>query len=624
MFFRLTRSSGIDRRGGIMGGLLVCLILVGVIGAVGYRFFYDSAANSVTKDLITASVSRGPFDHIVLEQGEIESSSNTEVICEVKSRGSAGTAILWVIDEGTRVKKGDKLVELDSSELEVRLKEQRIQVITEEARVTTAQAQLEQAKISKEEYLEGVFKTDEKALLSEEAVANQNLLKARLAIESSRRLVAKGLVKELQLQADQFAMINANNQLSSTQGRLQVLRNLTKQKMLVQFNSEIEAAAAALSAANSELMEEQNELDDIELQIEKCVMYAPSEGVVVHANRFSSRGGNAEFVVEAGSTVRERQAIIRLPDPTQMQVKCNINESRITLVRAGMPAKIALDAIAGMKLQGVVKKVNRYAEPNGFFGSSIKEYATIIEILNPPENIRTGMTSEVQIFVEQLENALQIPIQGLYDHGGELFTLVQRGPNSFETVAVTIGATNDTMASIASGLEEGDKVVLNLREHLSLMDLPEIADEDNSEMRELGANNKHTGGAAVPAEAGEGGPRGPGEGRPRGPGGDRGPGGERGPRDGAGGRGPGGGGPGGGGPGGGGGAPDPNQMVSRSMQSNDTDGDGSLSADEISKIDERFRSNISAADEDGDGSVTRAELLKSMKARFSGGGGRPE
>ncbi len=236
--------------------------------------------------------------------------------------------------------------------------------------------------------------------------------KAELAIESSERLVAKGLIKSLQLEADTFAVANAKNQLEAAEGNLWVLENLTKKKMLVQFDSDIEAAKAALSAAESELMEERDELAEVKEQIEKCVMLAPSAGVVVHANRYSSRGGSAEFVVEAGATVRERQAIIRLPDPSLMQVKCKINESRITLIQEGMPAKISVDAIPGMKLTGRVQKVNRYAEPSSFFSSSIKEYATIIEIINPPENIRTGMTAETQIFVEQLEDAAQIPIQG--------------------------------------------------------------------------------------------------------------------------------------------------------------------------------------------------------------------
>ena len=179
-----------------------------------------------------------------------------------------------------------------------------------------------------------------------------------------------------------------------------------------------------------------------------------------------------------------------MPDPTQMQIKCDINESRITLIRQGMPVKITIDAIPGLQLTGQIKKVNRYAEPGSWFSSSVKEYATTIEIINPPENIRTGMSAEAQIYVEQLDEALQIPIQGIYEHGGEMYSLIQHGPQQFETVEVQLQATNDMMASITSGLKQDDRVVLNLRSHLTLMNLPPVTKDDNAEIRMMGAQQK--------------------------------------------------------------------------------------------------------------------------------------
>ena len=62
-------------------------------------------------------------------------------------------------------------------------------------------------------------------------------------------------------------------------------------------------------------------------------------------------------------------------------------------------------------------------------------------------------------------------------------------------------------------------------------------------------------------------------------------------------------------------------IVTRSMERNDTDGDGKLSAEEISAIDGQFRDGVQAADTDGDGSVTRAELMKSIQQRMNAGGG---
>ncbi len=599
-----------QRRGGLLGGALIFLVLAVVIGGLSYYFIYDTSDKISQDSLIIETVQRGAFDHIVLEQGEIESSSNIEVLCQVEARGGGGTSILWVIDEGAKVTKGDKLVELDSSQLQVQLKDQRIMVVTSEAAVSSANALLEQAKIARQEYLEGVYLTEEKAILSEMAIAEQTLRTSQLAFGSSERLVAKGLVKSLQLDADKFAVANAQNMLDAAKGRLRVLQNLTRKKMLVQFDSDISAAEAGLVAAESKLAEDEKTLRDYEKQIANCVILAPADGVVVHANRYSGRGGSAEFVVEAGATVREKQAIVRLPDPSQMQVKCNVNESRVTLIQSGMAAKIAVDALPGVQLKGRVVKVNRYAEPNSFFSSSIKEYATTVAIIDPPESIRTGMTSEVQIFVEQLSDALQIPIQGLYEHGDQMYSLVQTGLNKFETRPVTIGATNDKMATITEGLNENDRIVLNLRQHLNLMDLPEVVAQDNSDMMDIA---RKPGEGALPADAD--GPTSPagetgawkGKGRP----GDT-------PASGFGA------GPGfGGAPGQGGGPPDPAVIVARTMERNDADGDGKLSQDELANVDEERRASLAAADTDGDGFVSRAELATSIRQRMAeGGGGR--
>lgn len=615
MFLSPLRRSPSARRSGRLVAVLVIILCLSIFGTYGGYAYYQSRQDVVVASaLITKTAVKAPFDHIVLEQGEIESSSNIELTCGVRSRD--GTSILWVIDEGTRVKKGDKLVELDTSDLELRLKDQKIQVITAKADVTTAEAVLEQAKISKEEYLEGLYITQLKEIDSRVAVAKQNLSKAKLAKESSERLAARGYVKSLQLQADDFAVQNAQNAMDSAKAELRVLEKFTKRKMLVQFESDIESADAKLQAAKSELMEETNDLNEIEEQLESCIMYAPTDGVVVHANRYSSRGGNAEFVVEAGANVRERQAIIRLPDPTQMQVKCKVNESRITLIEEGMPCRIRVDAIPDLKLTGRVRKVNRYAEPGSWYSSSIKEYATTVEIVDPPEEIRTGMTAEVQIFVEQLDDALQIPIEGLYEHDGTMYSLVRRGPTSFETKAIEMAATNDTMAAIADGLSPDDEIVLNLRQHLSLLDLPEIRSDDNSDMKRLAGlrgeaiaiaqtgRGKPSGSRQAGADGNESfangrpGAGGPGAGGP----GDRRPGG-------------------GGGPPRGGGPPSPAVIVKQTMDNYDRDNDGRLSSDEVASMDDRFRSRVSGADTDGDGFVTRAEMIAMIRKGFGGNRG---
>ncbi len=463
--------------GRILTILIALLAIFGGGGYAAYRIYMPTGGTEMTGPLLQ-TVSRGPFDHIVLDQGEVESSSNIDVLCEVKTRGSSGTPILWVIDEGTYVKKGDKLVELDSSALETELQAQRILVSSAEAVVISSKAAVRTAEIALQEYLEGTFETEKRAILSEIALAEQEMRKMELNLASAERMAAKGMVKSLQIDAEKFAVSNAKNMLDSATGRLRVLEQLTKEKMKVQLESAIDAAKAKLSSDESVLNEELNKLREAEDQVAKCVIKSPADGVVVHNNVFSGRGG-AEFVVEAGASVRERQCIIKLPDPNRMQVKAKVNESSITLIREGMPVKIAITA-ASDELKGRVRRVNKYAEPGSWFSSSVKEYATYVEILDPPETIRTGMTAEVRIFVEQLEDALQIPVQGIYEYKGHHFCLKKAG-EGWETVEIKIGATNDKMVTVDDGLNEGDEIALNPRSRMDLMKLPEIDDVENRE-----------------------------------------------------------------------------------------------------------------------------------------------
>ena len=176
------------------------------------------------------------------------------------------------------------------------------------------------------------------------------------------------------------------------------------------------------------------------------------------------------------------------------------------MLRPGMAAKIRIDALPDTPMVGRVKKVNRYAEPGSWYSSNVKEYGMSVEIIDPPQVIRTGMTASVEVFVEQLPLATQIPIEALYEHGGTMYSLVKTGPVNFETRQVKIGATNDTMADVRDGVAADETVILNLREHLTLMDLPEIEVSDNSDMAAIAADGKAE--AAETAKAESGGKRG--------------------------------------------------------------------------------------------------------------------
>ncbi len=582
-------------RRGAVKTIVFLIVATAICGIGGYTWWQSKGTGMYAAsddDPLLHEVQTGPFDHIVLEQGEIESSSNNEVKCEVKGRGGSGTPILTLITEGAIVKKGDKLCQLDSSALEQDAKNQRIVVSTVESNLISSEAAVSKAAIAKQEYLEGTFLTEQKAILSEIALAQQGLRKAELSLQSAERLAAKGVLKTLQIESEQFAVQNAQNLLESAQGKLRVLEKLTKEKMLVQLNSDIETARAKLDSDKSTLVEEKEKLEEIQTQVKACTVLAPADGQVVYANKQGGRGSN-DFVVAAGVLVQEQKTIFLLPDPTRMQVKAKVNESRITLIRDGMPVKINVGATAN-ELLGQVIKVNKYAEQSSSWGSTVKEYLVIVKILNPPEEIRTGMTAEVRIFVEQIPDAIQIPVHAVYEKKKHHFVLVQKG-KEWETREIKIGATNDKFVTVGEGISPQEMVVLDPRNHLDKMNIPEITEIDDREtLAKIGASvpPKPTGGEG--ARSGGGGPRSAADG------------------------------PSGGGPPGAGGNMDPDAAAAVMLARMDTNTDGKLSPIEVAD-NERMKNGFSDYDTNKDGSIDKAEiaarLQKFMSAGGAGGGG---
>jgi multidrug efflux pump subunit AcrA (membrane-fusion protein) len=567
-------THGAARRTGI-SPFVVLGILVAVALLAGMAWYTFGRRGKDSEDVpLLQLVTRGPYQHIVLEQGEVESSNNVEIRCEVRARTTSSgpsTSIIDIVTEGTHVKEGDWLITFDSSALEQEQRQQKIAVNSAEAVMIQAKALYDTAVIAKKEYEEGTFRELEKTILNEIFVAEENLKKAQLSYDSVKRLVSRGLLTTLQLEGEQFRVEAATNELALGKQKLEVLKLYTLEKMLTQLESDIQAAEVTWRNEQDTYNEEMTKLNEIEDQIAKCRVTAPQAGQVVYANVQSSRS-SSEFVVEPGVLVRERQVIIRLPDPSQMQIQAKINESRINLVHEGMPVDIRIDAFGEMSLDGQVVKVNKYAEPGNFWSSSSKQYATSIEIHDPPPEIRVGMTAAVQIQVERRPDALQIPVQAVYEKEGATFCLVQNGER-WDTRKIVIGSTNDKTVALdekqGEMLLEGELVVMNPRRHLDKFDATRFPK----------AVEKKTAAAGI-ADDGTGSTKG----SPRQPEVDR---------------------QAAGGPGG---AASPAQALQRW----DANQDGTLSADELNAVPTAYRGRVSSADANSDGAIDTAELGNAM------------
>lgn len=456
-------------------------IVLGV--GVGAMFFInrggaDNPEETVTsaeaEAALTAPVTVGPFEQHVIESGEVESSSNLEIRCEVDV-GSAGITILEIVPEGTYVKENDFLVRLDDAALKDKMIGRQIDVNTSKASLAQSKADKESAVLELAEYESGTFIEQEEQMESEIFVAEENHRRAKEYLLYSERLSQKGYVSEVQLEADRFAVEKSQKELEVAKTKLDVLRKYTREKMITQLKAKIETTKAKFSAAERTYNIDVAQLEELQKQIELCTIVAPTSGQVVYSNKQSSTG---EALIEEGKTVVERQEIIRLPDPKRMQIIAEVNESRIDRVEVGMHVDISVEALPDVELKGEVVEVTEYPLPRkNSYVAHIKNYGVTVTILDPPDSLRQGMTAETAILINQKNIAMQAPVQAIVEREDQFYCIV-KDEDEFEAKRVELGPANDNFVVIENGIEPDQELVLSPDEYIDqLGDLPtEIVD----------------------------------------------------------------------------------------------------------------------------------------------------
>src|SRR5262249_54035538 len=109
--------------------LLVGSFLAFILASGGGSWYYFTGLRAARTDLVTYPVRPDRLPLTIIERGALESAENSDINCRVKAgskNSTVATTIRWVIDDGSHVKKGDRLVELDDSGLREQLNTERI------------------------------------------------------------------------------------------------------------------------------------------------------------------------------------------------------------------------------------------------------------------------------------------------------------------------------------------------------------------------------------------------------------------------------------------------------------------------------------------------------------------
>lgn len=489
-------------------------ILCGLVAVPVWAWSILSNSSPNQGQYVFYTVTKSDLPIVVTERGSLESQIRTEIRCEVENSsldrgGNYGTQIIFIVPNGSAVKKGDLLVELDSAAIREKLDRQtldyqkavsmKIQAIAKYENQKTqnetlhaeAKLKLTLAELQKEMYEDPV--SGEYILAQGEIDRTideaRNLIdesKAALALQQNEKAGIETLFKlgyrgKSDLDQSQFKYLQAEDKLASSMNKLKSSEAARKQlekyikrmktesftgdvetakrgvrQVTIDNESKLAQADAAKQEAESTETKEKERLEKMQIQLGKCKIYAPHNGMAVYArDERDNESGIAE-----GVSVRERQQILSLPDLSQMQVKTRIHEAVLDQVIVGLPVTVRIDAFPDRTYVGIVEQVAVVPTYNGWGGTGVKTYECIVRIPDKVQNLKPGMTAIADIHVDRIRNILSVPVQSIVQVEKDNWCYVAN-EDGIEKKKIELGRSNDKFVHVTGGLNANDRVVLN-------------------------------------------------------------------------------------------------------------------------------------------------------------------
>ena len=386
--------------------LVVCII---------WFFSFPSAA--AKSEAIVTPV-KGQFLVAVTTTGELQAKSSINIMGSENARA----ANIWqmkitnIIPEGTVVKKGDFVADLDKSEITGKFKDSQLSVQKLEAQYLQTRLDstlaLSQAR---DELVNLSYTREEKRLLMEQSVYEAPAMRRQAEIDFERA---------------QRAYEQAGKNY------------VTKKKQSI----------AKAQAAEADLMKERRQMDLYQKTMVEFTIKAPADGMVVYAREWN---GKKKVV---GSTINAWEpTVATLPDLREMESITYISELDIQKIALGQQVKLKLDANPNKPLSGTVTAVANIGEqrPN----SDSKVFEVRIKVIESDTTLRPAMTTSNEILVAKLDSAISIPLECVHTEGATTFVYRKNGGGIVKQ-EVKLGLINENATVIQSGLGEKDDVLM--------------------------------------------------------------------------------------------------------------------------------------------------------------------
>ena len=266
--------------------------------------------------------------------------------------------------------------------------------------------------------------------------------------------------------ADQQAVSAGRNDVDTAQAQVaQQVAAKGVQEERPKNNAEVAAAQADAASKLSAVADAQKSLDD-------TTLVSPADGTVatiggrlgeIVPGGGSNRGGfdasalsrppNAQA---SGSVSSRAGGFITLTDLGTNEVKARFSEADTAKIKPGQAAKVEFESL-GQTLTARVVRLDAIET----VVANVVTYTVTLLLDKKLEEIKPGMTGNVDVIIAQKENVLRLPVTAINPRNGRATVQVLgKDGHTLETRQVTTGLKGDDDVEITSGLDVGDKVVV--------------------------------------------------------------------------------------------------------------------------------------------------------------------
>ena len=488
----------------VMAGTILVLVLLGM------GFFVRSLTGKVEPPNLT--IHRGTFEIRVKATGVLRAETSTPV--SVRPRDQV---LVWLLPEGTMVKKGDLVARFDDTMFKDGVAQNRTDLQIAKARLRQRQEELQ----ATEEDLKGRITMLEADLAAAEAELKrlkslprkEDLERAKLDLDYAERtleaataeyerfqtLSAKGVVMTSELRQKEMAVVTARADEQTARIQFQLVRDgATSQELetaglrLEQVHIDLEQARRELPAqlhvceglvteAQTEVDKAQRRLDEAQQSLDSMQVKSTADGMLVHRT-FNGRK------LSTGMSFWTSAGLFDIVDISKMFVRVKVLESEVRSVKEGQAVEVRVVTMPDRVLKGLVSKVAKvgkdksedelmtWREMRSKAGVQAFDVEVVIDQSDP--RLRPNVTAEVTILVDKLDDVLRVPVDAVFMKDGQpvIRVLTWRGA---VLRPIQLGPAGNDWIVVTDGLSDGEQVVLTVPDgQEGLEDLKETPSTD--------------------------------------------------------------------------------------------------------------------------------------------------